>query len=274
VSEGGPPGRFEWERALLASDVAGNALLVLLALGTYMDRRGAGAHPGATRLSADTGLGISTVRRHLSDSTRAGWLRRTTRGGRRGHVRTSAEYASAIPSQLLMREHLGLTPTAQSEGSNCSLTAPQLLTSEHPPPIDHVSTTTTEEAVMLEGQTKVLYDALNDAAQEQVGRRLIPTGDLIRRLEQMTDWPPSTLASMPGLWTNWRDVQSPSDVLAYRLAGIADRPRPRNVPSKIDTTIECDHGQPGGCAFCYACKVGRPDVDGIVCRQCTAAAAS
>lgn len=99
-------GKFEWERGLLADpQVRGNQLLTLLALGVSMNADGSGARPGVESLATGTGIGRSTVRRHLSASTAQDRLELTRRGHRLGNGQAHAsEYAAVLP---ISTAHLG-----------------------------------------------------------------------------------------------------------------------------------------------------------------------
>lgn len=113
--------RFEWERALRGdASVTGGLMLVLLTFATYTNKGGIG-YPGADRLAAAVGLSNSTVRRHLTDAARRGWLERETRGGRRGDG-----------TSIAARYRLSQPPTGEqlSDGVNRSLHAPQPLTGD------------------------------------------------------------------------------------------------------------------------------------------------
>lgn len=90
--------RFEWERAVLASDLPSTCRLVLLVLAVYMNADGTEARPGVPRLCAGTGLGDRAVRGHLSSAVETGWLQQVRRGHRLGNgtVRAS-EYRATVP---------------------------------------------------------------------------------------------------------------------------------------------------------------------------------
>lgn len=94
------PTRFEWERALRsAAEVTGTRLLVLLALGTYMDHAGAGARPGDARLAEELGVTDRTIRAHLRWAREAGWLERVSKGHGAGQgVARASVWAAALPS--------------------------------------------------------------------------------------------------------------------------------------------------------------------------------
>lgn len=90
--------RFEWERALLASNLPSTRRHVLLTLGVYMNADGSGARPGIARLVDGTGLRDRAIRGHLSAAVDAGWLELVSRGHRRGDGRARAsEYRATTP---------------------------------------------------------------------------------------------------------------------------------------------------------------------------------
>jgi hypothetical protein len=103
---GGKPRRAHrhlWNKALRADPrVAKTLMLVLLAAGSYADDiSGKNIFPGAPRLAADTGLGESTVRRHLTTAVQLGYLTLVRRGGRSGDGRRRAnEYLRSLPPDL------------------------------------------------------------------------------------------------------------------------------------------------------------------------------
>lgn len=80
-----PVDRFDWERAVRNDDdILGNRLLVLLVLGTYMDKDGGNAKPSLETLGSKCGLHPATVGRHLNWARDAGYLHQVSRGHRRG----------------------------------------------------------------------------------------------------------------------------------------------------------------------------------------------
>jgi helix-turn-helix protein len=69
--------------------------LTLFALATYMNGDGGSAHPGVARLARDTGLCVRTVRGHLSQARRDGWL--TVESNLFGGRGKATVYRAAIP---------------------------------------------------------------------------------------------------------------------------------------------------------------------------------
>ncbi|MEJ3658759.1 helix-turn-helix domain-containing protein [Actinomycetes bacterium KLBMP 9759] len=92
------PTLFTWQRALRGATLPPTVQHVLLMLATYAGADGTGARPGETRLAADVGLSVSTVRRALAVARRLGWAVRSaastasSRGAGRADV-----YRLAIP---------------------------------------------------------------------------------------------------------------------------------------------------------------------------------
>lgn len=74
--------RFDWERALMASDLPSGRKLVLLVLATYVNRHGI-AFPTQTQLADACGMKERAIRGHLSAAIEEGWIERL-RVGRSG----------------------------------------------------------------------------------------------------------------------------------------------------------------------------------------------
>lgn len=139
--------RDTWEQAVRDDAEVGGLLLgVLLTAATYGDRDGSSIRPGLATLARATGLGESTVRRHLTRAVELGWLRLVRRGHRLGDGQAfTSEYRLALPSSLpLTSEQLSevssapqraeeKTSTARRSRLNRSLEPPQPLASEHLP---------------------------------------------------------------------------------------------------------------------------------------------
>lgn len=121
------PLRFSWEQAIRkAPDVTGNLLLTLLTVATYADLDGASIRVSEPTLAAATGLGVSTVRRHLTEARKRGLLRQVSRGHRVGSGEARAsEHVLALPSQPLARERMCGPSTAQPRAVEPTSTAHQ-----------------------------------------------------------------------------------------------------------------------------------------------------
>ena len=92
------PFRYEWEEQVLGSDLPPTTRLVLVTLGTYMDKHGTGAFPSQQTLAERSHLGVRTVRKHLELAQRKGWLLKVRQGrhvGRGGSY--SNMYDAVIP---------------------------------------------------------------------------------------------------------------------------------------------------------------------------------
>ncbi len=74
--------KWEWERAVLASDLRPVVRQLLLTLGVYMDGAGANCYPSADVIAAGMGVKRGTVFDLLKEATKAGWLERASKGGR------------------------------------------------------------------------------------------------------------------------------------------------------------------------------------------------
>lgn len=58
----------------------------------YSDKDGGGAHPGPTRISDDTGIHSTDVKRHLRALVEDGWIIQTEKGGSSAGRRLASEY--------------------------------------------------------------------------------------------------------------------------------------------------------------------------------------
>ena len=90
--------KFEWQDAIAESDLSPTTRHVAWAVSMYVNSKSHTAWPGATRLAADTGLHISTVKERLIELESKGWIRCEVRGGKRGESRAANEYTLAYPS--------------------------------------------------------------------------------------------------------------------------------------------------------------------------------
>lgn len=63
-----------WQKAIVASELESTTRLVALTLATHMDANGGSCRPGQSLLASETGLNLSTVRRHLRLLRDEGWL--------------------------------------------------------------------------------------------------------------------------------------------------------------------------------------------------------
>ena len=78
TNSGTPPsGRltpYEWQRAILASDLPSTTKLVLMALSTHINKETGLAFPSIRTLMKETSLGSEAVVKHIGDAKKAGWI--------------------------------------------------------------------------------------------------------------------------------------------------------------------------------------------------------
>lgn len=104
-----PTQRFDWERAVLASDLPGPARLVALVLAVRVNPDlsiPAEFSPSLTRLAKDSGQGRSTTARALNRLEADGWV-----------VRDRPETEAAIRSHERTRYRLGIPSTESRSGT-------------------------------------------------------------------------------------------------------------------------------------------------------------
>jgi Helix-turn-helix domain len=65
---------YEWQRAILASDLPSTTKLVLMALSMHLNKGTGLAFPSIRMLMKDTGLSNKAVIKHLRGAERAGWI--------------------------------------------------------------------------------------------------------------------------------------------------------------------------------------------------------
>jgi hypothetical protein len=68
--------RWRWLQAIAASDLPSTTRLVMHTLSLHMASGGGSCYPGLTLIAAESGLDKSTVRRHLRQAEKLGWIRR------------------------------------------------------------------------------------------------------------------------------------------------------------------------------------------------------
>ena len=103
--------RYDWERIMRRCVIPANTKLVAFVLATYADRDGSRIRPGTARLAAVTGMGESTVRRHVGVLLGLGLLMRQANGG--GPHKLAARYQLAFPEDLMERVEL-LPPSEET----------------------------------------------------------------------------------------------------------------------------------------------------------------
>ena len=118
--------RFEWERAVLGSDLDGTTKLVLLALGTYADINNRSCFPGQERLAEDCSKSVSTIQRALRKARQKGFIRTYSRS--KGDRQTSNLYELLIPEGPTRSK-------AKVVESGKNLDRPSLVTPPGPSPV-------------------------------------------------------------------------------------------------------------------------------------------
>lgn len=83
---------FKWQRAVRdESGLPPVTRHVLLTLSTYMKSDGTGAFPSQQTLADACGVSVRTVRKHLTDAIKAGWIEKVRQGR---HVGRGASYSN------------------------------------------------------------------------------------------------------------------------------------------------------------------------------------
>jgi hypothetical protein len=65
---------YEWQRAILASDLPSTTKLVLMALSTHLNKETGLAFPSIRVLMKEASLGSEAVVKHIGDAKKAGWI--------------------------------------------------------------------------------------------------------------------------------------------------------------------------------------------------------
>lgn len=139
---------FTWRTAICESNLPSTTRLVAFALSLYMNERGGSAFPGAERLANDTGLSLRAVKEHTNALYHAGYLKRLSKGGGRGHATVwqavvPVDKSLGVGSETVHEVHgsdAAAEETVHMSAVNGAGGAPQLTmstpsTSEgHPPP--------------------------------------------------------------------------------------------------------------------------------------------
>jgi hypothetical protein len=71
---------YEWQRAILASDLPSTTKLVLMALSTHLNKETGFAFPSIRMLMEETSLGSEAVVKHIADARRGGWIEISNHG--------------------------------------------------------------------------------------------------------------------------------------------------------------------------------------------------
>jgi len=89
--------KFSWERAVVQSDLDATSRHVALTVGLHFSKAGDSCWPSLETLAVESGLHLSTVKRHITILREAGWLLVKSGGSPKGGTRTSNNYEAAIP---------------------------------------------------------------------------------------------------------------------------------------------------------------------------------
>ena len=90
--------RFEWQKAVLKSDLLARAKIVAAALALeFFNEKTGQLNPGTERLAEATGSTLDTVKRGIRDLVKAGWLGRTEGRGRGNKT----SYQLCSPGQII-----------------------------------------------------------------------------------------------------------------------------------------------------------------------------
>ena len=189
--------RFEWERAVKASDLPPTRKLVLAMLATHANKAGL-AYPSQATLASECGLSERAVRGHLTAAREAGWLDRTRKGGRVSDERVvSSEYLLTIPNR---NDDAGSesAPTGTSvpigTRPNRQMSATQPADERDPTgtPVPPISTRTVNESLSLSEQppvaTRETHGSAVERGETKVQERLRSSVASIQQLQTAQKW--------------------------------------------------------------------------------------
>ena len=141
--------KFSCERAIAASDLEGTTRHVAFTLGLHFSRAGDSCWPSLETLARESGLNVSTVKRHLTVLRVSGWLLVLSGGSPKGGERTSNRYEAAIPARWSLtggtENRVQYAPgadedaTGGTEGHDQAQGAPLTITNNHEQSADNVS---------------------------------------------------------------------------------------------------------------------------------------
>lgn len=175
---------------------------VLMALASYSDKDGKNAHPGNSRLSADTGIEQRNLRRYLKRLEESGWIVTTSAGG--NHIRkgTATTYMLTIPSKGGNGEQKGGNDYPARE---VATTLPSGYISG---PIDHSEGKPSASPASGDGE-KVIQPKIRDWSR-------------FDELEHLEQWLDTNLNGWRGghqletaVWMMWEDDRHPKAILNY-----------------------------------------------------------
>jgi DNA-binding transcriptional MocR family regulator len=141
--------KFSWERAIAASDLEGTTRHVAFTLGLHFSRAGDSCWPSLETLARESGLNVSTVKRHLTVLRVRGWLLVLSGGSPKGGERTSNRYEAAIPARWSLtggtEDRVQYAPGAEeattrgTEGHDRAHSAPLTINNNQEQSADNVS---------------------------------------------------------------------------------------------------------------------------------------
>ncbi len=91
--------KLQWQKELRGHALSATEYLVLSTIATYTDATGTGAHPGWSRLAADTSLDARTIKRAVKVLLAGRYLEQTAEGGNQYSKGRANEYA-LLPASL------------------------------------------------------------------------------------------------------------------------------------------------------------------------------
>lgn len=98
--------KLTWLRDLRGRGLSPVQFTVLVAMFSYTDKKGGGAHPGWARLQQDTLLDLRTIKRAVRDLVELGYLIQTAEGGNQYGKGRANEYALGDLTKIREGGHL------------------------------------------------------------------------------------------------------------------------------------------------------------------------
>lgn len=102
-----------WQKRLRGADITPVEYMVLLTLSTYADRSLMRAHPGWTRLAADTRLDTRTIKKAMRALADKGYVQLVQAGGNQYGKGTANDYRLTLP--VVHKGDTGSTPYPDEE---------------------------------------------------------------------------------------------------------------------------------------------------------------
>ncbi|NKY08975.1 helix-turn-helix domain-containing protein [Cellulomonas hominis] len=114
MTDGAPAlSKLLWQKRLRGADLTPVEYMVLLTLSTYADRALMRAHPGWTRLAADTRLDTRTVKKAMRALADKGYVQLVQAGGNQYGKGTANDYRLTLP--VIHKGDTGSTPYPYDE---------------------------------------------------------------------------------------------------------------------------------------------------------------